>query len=91
MLSEKVCTWIILGVPDVLKSKVTDIHKDVDKFFSGMIRSDSDCIVYEHTMTNPKNSYLSEQMQFLVNEWKKLQMFQDKEDYEIVNEIAAKK
>jgi hypothetical protein len=82
---------LILGVPDVLKHKVTDIHKDVDKFLSGMIRSDSDCIVYEHAMLNPKNSYLSEQMKFLVEECKKLQMFKGKEDYEIVNEIAAKR
>ena len=80
------------GFPSFLNKKNLDIgSKDFDKFLSGLIRSDSECSVYEHTMLNPQASFMSEQLQFLLGECKKLEMFKNEQDYQVVDEIASKK
>lgn len=80
------------GVPKFLFNEKSNFNITGDsKFLSGMIRSDADWTIYDHTMLNPSHSFLNEHLQYLLAECKKLSMFSDKNDYEIVDEIVSKK
>ena len=80
------------GLPKYLFNKNLPVDiSNPTKFLSGMIRSDLDCTVYDHNMVNPKVSVMSDQMKFLLTECEKLEMFRNKPQYSIIDEIADKK
>jgi len=80
------------GIPNYLfdQSVPIDIN-DPERFLSGLIRSDNDCLVYDHNLVNPKISIMSDQMKYLFTECQKLDMFKDTPEFSLIDEIAEKK
>lgn len=62
------------GIPKLI-SKTVDKSDKPEDLLTGLIRSDSECVVYDHTMHNPQSNYISPEMQTLIQRCKELESF----------------